>query len=232
MALNPPPQVLAFDAYGTLFDVLSVSKRLEQFYPEQGRPMAQMLRDKQLEYSRLRALAGAAQYKSFWLITQDALRYTLRAFHQEVKASVVEVVMQAYAQISPYPEVPQALASLREAGIPLVVLSNGNPEMLAQALDHSGLSSSFDAVLSAESIRSFKVDPRIYSLALEHARCSPHEAVLVSSNAWDVAGARWQGLQAYWIQRVDLPFEELDTAPTGQGPSLAALADWVLKPEQ
>jgi|Wag4MinimDraft_6_1082665.scaffolds.fasta_scaffold00002_24 2-haloacid dehalogenase len=231
MALNPPPKVLAFDAYGTLFDVLSVSQRLEQYFPGSGRAMAQMLRDKQLEYSRLRTIAGGKHVKPFWQVTQDALRFTLRAFEKTLHEDVLGSVMQSYAQIAAYAEAPAALASLRQAGIALVVLSNGNIDMLNQALDHSGLKPFFDGVLSAEQVGCFKVDPRVYALAWSFADCTPEEAVLVSSNAWDVAGARWQGMQAYWVNRVHLPFDELDTLPSAQGESLLSLASWVLGAE-
>ncbi|MEY3573031.1 MAG: haloacid dehalogenase type II [Burkholderiaceae bacterium] len=228
MALNTLPKVLAFDAYGTLFDVLSVSQRLEAYFPGEGRAMAQLLRDKQLEYSRLRTIAGGQHIKPFWQITQDALRFTLRAFDKPPQEDVVRSVMQSYAQISAYPEVIDALGTLREAGIALVVLSNGNAEMLNEALRHSGLTPLFDGVLSAEQVGCFKVDPRVYALACSFANCKPEEAVLISSNAWDVAGARWQGLQAYWVNRANLPFDELDTLPSAQGKSLLAFVDWVL----
>ena len=71
------PRAVLFDAYGTLFDVYSVSMLAEQLFPGQGEAIAVLWRDKQIEYTRLRGMAG--KYKPFWGITRDALQYACEA---------------------------------------------------------------------------------------------------------------------------------------------------------
>src|ERR687898_696647 len=51
-------KALAFDAYGTLFDVFSVTELCEQLFPGKGKQVAQIWRAKQLQYSLLRSLMG------------------------------------------------------------------------------------------------------------------------------------------------------------------------------
>lgn len=68
------PKAICFDAYGTLFDVYSVGQLAESYFPERGGALARMWRDKQIEYTRLRSMSG--QYKPFWDITRDALKYS------------------------------------------------------------------------------------------------------------------------------------------------------------
>jgi 2-haloacid dehalogenase len=63
-----------FDAYGTLFDVASVSAACTDVVP-QPQEFVRLWRAKQLEYSFLRSLMGPAAYEDFWTITGDALDY-------------------------------------------------------------------------------------------------------------------------------------------------------------
>jgi 2-haloacid dehalogenase len=228
MAHAPALKLLAFDAYGTLFDVMSVSTRLEHHFPGQGRSLARLLRDKQVEYSRLRALAGPSRYKPFWDLTRDALVYTLSAFGQPQNQAVIEDILAAYREMKAFPEVQAVLENLQATGQPLVVLSNGNPDMLEDALRSAGLGPLFQAVLSAESVKRFKVSPEVYGLATQFGSCTPEEVLLVSSNAWDVAGAQWSGLRGFWVNRSALPFEQLDLLPTGQGSDLRDLIPFLL----
>jgi len=226
------PQLIAFDAYGTLFDVMSVSARIEHHFPGQGRALAAALRDKQLEYSRLRALAGPSRYKPFWAVTRDALVYTLAAARLPATESVISDVLEAYREIQAYPEALESLQTLRARGFPLVVLSNGDPPMLQAALGSAGLSPCFQGVLSADAVQCFKVSPDVYALATAFAQCQSAQVLLVSSNAWDVAGAQWQGLQGFWVNRAHQPFDELDVVPTAQGPDLLALVEALSHPSK
>ncbi|MEY2776820.1 MAG: putative hydrolase superfamily [Pseudomonadota bacterium] len=223
MAQSHALKLIAFDAYGTLFDVMSVAQRLEQHFPAQGQSIARLLREKQVEYSRLRALAGPQHYKPFWDLTRDALVYTLAAGGHRATDSVLSDVLSAYREIRAYPEVMEVLQSMQRSGLRLVVLSNGNPDMLDDALRSAGLGAYFQAVLSAESVRSFKVRPEVYALATQFAECHPTEVLLVSSNAWDIAGAHWAGLRGFWVNRAAQPFEQLDLVPDGQGSDLRDL---------
>ena len=66
-------KAFAFDAYGTLFDVYSVTALCEQLFPGKGNALAQLWRAKQLQYSLLRSLMG--RHRDFWQLTEDGLVY-------------------------------------------------------------------------------------------------------------------------------------------------------------
>lgn len=66
-------KAFAFDAYGTLFDVLSVTALCERLFPSRGAALAQLWRVKQLQYSLLRSLMG--RHRDFWRLTEDGLVY-------------------------------------------------------------------------------------------------------------------------------------------------------------
>ncbi len=65
-----PRNAIAFDAYGTLFDVYSISSLAEELFPGKGVQLATLCRDKQIEYTRLRTLCD--KYADFWQVTGDA----------------------------------------------------------------------------------------------------------------------------------------------------------------
>ncbi|MEY4083769.1 MAG: hypothetical protein RL483_1138 [Pseudomonadota bacterium] len=219
--------VLAFDAYGTLLDVYSVAQAADRAFPGRGEQVARVWRDKQVDYSRLRALGGPDRYVSFWQITQDALTAVDRLLQLQMTVAQREALLAAYAELKAYPEVVDALGRLRATGRPVCVLSNGNPEMLSQALQAAGLQGVFDAVLSVEPLRTFKVHPDTYGLVMKRFGVPAQQVCLVSSNAWDVCGARWAGLQAYWVNRQQAPMEVLGVEPSAQGKTLADLVTWL-----
>jgi 2-haloacid dehalogenase len=64
-------KAVAFDAYGTLFDVFSITALGEELFPGKGDALAQLWRLKQLQYSMLRSLMG--RHRDFWRLTEDAI---------------------------------------------------------------------------------------------------------------------------------------------------------------
>lgn len=220
-------RVVAFDAYGTLFNVYAVARAAEDCFPGQGGAIAQVWRDKQLEYSRLRALAGPDQYVSFWQITQDALDFVDRLLGLSMTEAQRETLLGAYARLTPYPEVVEVLSALRDTGRRLCILSNGDPQMLQRAISAAQLGDAFQAVLSVHDLKTFKVAPQAYGLVLDAFQVQPHQVCLVSSNAWDICGARWAGLQAFWVNRQQAPMEVLGVAPSGEGRDLQDFLSWL-----
>src|SRR6201993_4474447 len=108
--MNPGIQGVAFDAYGTLFDVHSVIALCNRKFPGQGAELSKLWRAKQLEYTWLRSLMG--RYEDFWGVTGSALVFACRALNLACTPAVHEKLMSAYLRLDTYPEVPQALRSL------------------------------------------------------------------------------------------------------------------------
>jgi 2-haloacid dehalogenase len=220
-----PPKIRAvlFDAYGTLFDVYSVAALAEQLFPGHGERLAQLWRDKQIEYTRLITMscAGAERYRPFWQVTRDALRWSLARLGLPAPAASEERLMNQYHHLSSFPENREVLAELQRRGVTAGILSNGDPEMLDVAIKSAGLAELLSGpVLSVHSVRRFKTDPAAYALgpaALGHAA---RDILFVSSNAWDAIGATWFGYTTLWVNRAGAPPEELGTAPTHSGRSL------------
>src|SRR6266550_5655939 len=202
-------KALAFDAYGTLFDVHSVAALCEQLFPGHGNALSTMWRAKQLQYSVLRSLMN--RYKDFWQVTQDGLVYAAKSLKLDLSADKRTRLMDAYLTLTAFPDVKPGLQQLRAQGVRLAILSNGEPKMLESAARSAGIADLLDAIISVDEIHVFKPSPRVYDLASSHLKMPKSDIGFVSANNWDVHGAGSAGLTAFWIQRAAAePPEELD----------------------
>jgi 2-haloacid dehalogenase len=201
-------QGFVFDAYGTLFDVHSVIAACRELAPD-APALSETWRAKQLEYTWLRALMG--KYEDFWSVTDAALRFALRRHGITVDNVQHTRLLEEYYRLATYPEVPVALNSLRQ--YPLAVLSNGAPRMLREVIVHNNLQEIFTQVLSVDPLRTFKPDPIVYELAPTRLGVAKEALVFVSSNAFDVIGAKAFGFQVAWINRGNAPLDDLGFQP-------------------
>jgi 2-haloacid dehalogenase len=217
------PKLIAFDAYGTLLDVYSMGVLAETLFPGHGQSLTVLWRDRQIEYTRLITMSdptGSIHYQSFWDLTIAALRFSCKRLAIPLSHDQEAQLMGQYAKLSAFPECQSTLSHLKKAGIATAVLSNGNQAMLSRALQANQLDTLLDKVISVDEVRQFKVSPASYGLLTSHFACAPKDILFVSSNAWDVIGAGWFGLTTFWVNRQNLPFEEIGPKPTYTGANL------------
>lgn len=218
MDASVTPRAVLFDAYGTLFDVYSVSLTAEQLFAGRGEALAQLWRDKQIEYTRLLTMSG--RYQPFWDLTRAGLRFAAQRLGLPLSAADEERLMNQYRHLSAFPENMEVLRTLRERGIRAGILSNGDPEMLGVALRSAGFSDLIAPLLSVHAVRRFKTDPAAYALGPQALQLPARQILFVSSNGWDAIGATWYGYTTLWVNRAGLPLDPLDTEPTRRGSSL------------
>lgn len=200
---------IVFDSYGTLFDVQSVVDRCEQMFPGGGRELAILWRRKQLEYSWLLSLME--QYEDFWKVTDRALRFAAKALEIPMAPDQKEALLNATLNLEYYTETGQALSDL--ASYRLAVLSNGSPFMLKALAEKNGFASTFDAIISADEVHTYKPDPRVYRLADRKLGLAPERLLLVSAHAFDVNGSKACGMQACWVNRKGGQWDSLGFLP-------------------
>ncbi len=225
----PKPAAVLFDAYGTLFDVYSVGLLAEQLFPGQGQQLAVLWRDKQIEYTRLVTTSNdGAHYRPFWELTRAALVYAIKIIAAHARQdrasgtfdSKIDALMNQYRHLSAFPENKDVLRALKAKGVATGILSNGDPDMLAVAVKSAGLDGLLDHVISVHAVRKYKTHPQAYALGEQACGLPAAKILFVSSNAWDALGATWHGYRTLWVNRYQLPWEELGTAPTRTGDSL------------
>jgi 2-haloacid dehalogenase len=192
-----------FDAYGTLFDVHSIVNAGIAITADPAR-LSLLWRQKQLEYTWLRSLMG--RYEDFWAVTEAALRYAIRQLDIGASEAQIGALMDAYLHLACFPDVRDALAGLPR---PRAILSNGAPKMLEAAVRSSGLAPLLDHVISVDRVRIYKPAAAVYALGPETLGIPANELLFVSSNAWDVAGAKCFGYRVAWCNRLGALEEKL-----------------------
>jgi len=197
-----------FDAYGTLFDVHSVIVACREVTKD-AEAFSLAWRGKQLEYTWLRALMG--RYEDFWSITRAALAFTLKKFNLQADPAQVAKLMEAYLHLEAFPDAPETLQALQR--FPLAILSNGSPSMLEAVVEKNQFKPYFQRIISVEEVRTYKPSPLVYELAPKHLGIARNQILFVSSNSFDVVGAKAFGFQVCWANRAQGTLDELGFTP-------------------
>ena len=213
-------QACVFDAYGTLFDLSSAARGCRDVLGETVDKLTALWRDKQLQYTWLRSLQG--RHADFWQVTSDALDFALETLALD-KRGLRDRLMNLYLTLDAFPEIPDVLTRLKQAGLRTAILSNGSPKMLDAAVKAAGLESLLDAVLSVEAVGVYKPHPKVYQLAVDRLEVPAAAIAFQSSNAWDAYAASAFGMQVVWCNRYGQRPERLPGKPDRMVQSLAEL---------
>ncbi len=213
-----------FDAYGTLFDHSSAVAACRDVLGSGAERLAAMWRDKQLQYSWLRAAQD--RHADFWQVTGDALDFSMETLRID-EPGLRDRLMNLYLSLRAFPEVPGVLRRLRKAGLATAILSNGTPRMLEAATGSAGIADLLDHVLSVEEAGVFKPHPRVYRLAIDRLGVAAGQIAFQSSNAWDAHAASAFGMRVVWCNRYGQRRERLPGAPDLEVRTLADLPQLV-----
>lgn len=219
-------KLIAFDAYGTLFDVYSMGELAEELFPGQGHAFSVMWRDRQIDYTRLVTMSdpnpnGSKHYLPFWELTIRSLWYVCKRMGLHLTQESEKRLMDQYAKLTGFDDSLSVLKAIKEKGIATAILSNGNRDMLDTVVASNGLTPYLDKVVTVEEVRLFKTSPQAYELLLKEFNVTKEEILFVSSNAWDALAARWYGFNVFWVNRYGHPFEEIGDKPNYEGTSLS-----------
>jgi 2-haloacid dehalogenase len=194
-----PAPVLAFDVYGTLIDPFHMEEHLRPAFGEKAREASELWRGKQIEYSFRRALMK--KYAPFDVCTAQALQLVSAQLEISISDETHAQLMARYSQLPAFPDVTNALNELAAQGFAIAACSNGTENAVRTLLDHAGILSGFSKIVSVDPIRTFKPDPAVYDYLVAELHARRDEVWLISSNPFDVIGARACGLRTAWVQR-------------------------------
>jgi 2-haloacid dehalogenase len=217
-------KAIAFDGF-PIIDPRPVAARTEEIFPGRGLELGNAWRARQFEYTWLRTLGG--HYADFWQVTQESLIFAAKLLKIDLSADQRDQLMQTYLTLKAWPDVLPALEALRDAGIRVAFLSNLTDAMLDAAIKNSGLEGFLEGHLSTDKVRAFKPDPRAYQMGVDAFNLKKEEIAFAAFAGWDAAGARWFGYPTFWVNRLNLPVEELGVVPDGVGSSLGDLVKFV-----
>lgn len=211
---TPPPagELLAFDLYGTLVDPLAMSTELARMVrPGEAERVAATWRRAQIDYAF--RLTVMNRYIDFAEVTARALDFALAEAGHAVAPGARASLLDRYDALEPFVDTRPALRALADAGVEVVLLSNGSPAMLEACLQASGLRTYFSQVLSVDTVRAYKPHPAVYR-HVAAATGRPVEAIrLVSCNPFDVVGAATAGMRTVWVNRSGARFDTLEPQP-------------------
>ncbi len=206
-----PQEALAFDMYGTLVNPIRIWTLLAQYLPDGAQHVAEVWRQKQLEYSF--RISVMEHYEDFAWITRKALDYAIMAEGKQLSEAQKQVLMAQYNYLDRFPDVQVGLEQLQQRGFNMVVFSNGSPAMLTAIMQATQLDSYFQGFISVDEIHVYKPSPRTYQLVAQKLARPIQEVRLISSNPFDIIGARSAGMQATWINRSGGLFDTLGPLP-------------------
>jgi 2-haloacid dehalogenase len=199
MPIEQLPTVLAFDVYGTLIDPFRMEDHLRAIFGARAKEAAELWRSKQLEYSFRRALMK--KYKSFDVCTAQALRFVFRQLDVPLADETERNLLDQYLRLPAYPDVPDALDELEALDFKIVACTNGTQHAVRGLLDRAGILARFSGIVSVDPIRTFKPDPEVYEYLAAQVNAKKEMVCLISSNPFDVIGAKACGLRTVWVQR-------------------------------
>ena len=208
-------RICMFDLYGTVVDMQAGLTRAVTPYLKArgwtGEPsrLVTWWRRAHFENSMIDALLHRA-HSPYREIGRISLSYTLERAgvphsQEEVRRLVAEI-----ERLKPFPDVVEALTRLKKK-YRLVILSNGDPDMLEAAKPHLGIA--FDRVISVAEAGRFKPHAAAYRKAAEIVAARPEEILFVANHAFDCVGAKASGMRAAFVDRRKRPFGDWPYPP-------------------
>ena len=134
----------------------------------------------------------------------------------------VRALVAAIERLECFPEVPAALARLH-ARYKLVVLSNGDPDMLEAAKAYHRIP--FDAVISVAEANAFKPHRATYEMAASRMGVAVDQVLFVANHEFDCVGAKAAGMRTVFIDRRRRPFAAWPHQPDLIVASMTELAE-------
>ena len=199
MSIEHRPGVLAFDVYGTLIDPFRMEEHLRAIFGARAKEATELWRSKQLEYSLRRALMK--KYENFDVCTAQALQFVSRQLEVPLADETMRNLLDQYLRLPVYSDVPAALDELESRGFKMVACTNGTEHAVRGLLDRAGILAKFSGIISVDPIRTFKPDPAVYEYLAAQVHAEKEMVCLISSNPFDVIGAKACGLPTVWVQR-------------------------------
>lgn len=220
-------KICMFDQYGTVVDMQGgLTKIATPFLQAKGwkgnpNSFVTWWRRTHFENSMIDALLHQ-KHTPYREIGERAVDFVMERAGIEHTEDEVKMLVAEIEKLPPFPEVPAALARLQQR-YKLVVLSNGDPDMLETARKYHGVP--FDRVISVAAANSFKPHVATYTKAAELCGVRMDEVLFVANHAFDCIGAKAAGMHTAFIDRRQRPFGITPHQPDILVPTMKDLAD-------
>ncbi|MCC7370309.1 MAG: haloacid dehalogenase type II [Chloroflexi bacterium] len=200
-----------FDFYGTVVDMQrGLTEAIAPYLQAKGSSLdpgrvVTWWRRTHFEASMIDALLHR-EHTPYRQIGFQAVDYTLERAGIPHTPDEVAALVSAIERLKPFPDVVAALSLLKQHGLKLVILSNGDPDMLERGVAYSGTAHLFDHVISVAEAGSFKPHVATYRTACERVHVRPEQVAFVANHTFDCVGAKAFGMRAVFVDRRKRPF--------------------------
>ena len=221
-------RIIVFDVNETLLDVQTLSPYFEHMFGDKNalKEWFSLL----LLHSEAATLAGP--YFDFGTLADATLDMVGAARSQPVTAAEKKRILEAIVHLPPHPEVKQALAVLKKAGLRMVTLTNSSQKAVEQQVQNAGLTEFFEKNFSVDSIQRYKPAPETYRMVAASLRVEIGQLRLVAAHGWDILGAMQAGCTAAFVARKGQSLFPLVKPPDVIGPDLLAVAQQIVHREK
>ncbi|GAA5063781.1 haloacid dehalogenase type II [Nocardia callitridis] len=207
-----PIKAVMFDFYGTVVDMQgSLVRAMTPFLESKGyteNPPSRLVtwwRRTHFENSMIDGLLDR-DHTPYRQIGFEAVKYTLERAGIDATDDEVRELFSNITRLDPFPDVVQALTDIKEHGLELYILSNGDPDLLAEGVPFSKTEHLWDRVISVAEADSFKPAKVTYQTATALVGLGRQEVLFVANHAFDCIGAKAAGLRTAFIDRRQRPF--------------------------
>ena len=222
----PAWKAATFDCYGTLIDweggaaafLYDVARRNGDDDPGPGYLLRRRWEEIQFEHIQ-------QDYRSYNVVLEESLREWVGERGYRWNVNVGYDFARAMQAWQPFPDTIPALTRLREAGIPLAIVSNSESAIMDHTLRQLA-PLEFDHVVLADEVRCYKPDRRPFTRMLDKLSAAPEDVLHVAFGfKYDIGRAKDLGMQTAWINRHREPLPDPDTVPDHEWRDLWGLAE-------
>ena len=217
--------VLLFDSIGTLVDFYTLADVIGPYVT--ATRIAQKITDAWRQRMRWLIFCTTAvdYHLGMPVIIEAALRWALEHHHIALpETGILEILSRSY-KVRAFPDVPDALESLKAQGHTIKIIANPTKSMLERQLDYSGIRKWVDDIVSvSEEAGVFKPHPRAFRHGLTKAEVPQEQCLWVASHLMELFGAHCNGFKTAWTNRRLHPLDQIGFAPTYVTATLLELA--------
>src|SRR5580704_2883411 len=195
------PSVCVFDVNGSLLDVDSMAPFFQSIFGD-GTKMARIWYDDLILYSSVIASSGSYP-GTFIELGQAVLQMVASVYHVELRPADVDELKTQILSIRMFPDVPDGLHMLKDAGFRLATLTNSPPGTQGSELQLSkaGIADLFEQHFNTSTVRTYKVAPSAYHMVADEMRVSTSACCMITAHHWDALGAQFVGYSAGLMHR-------------------------------
>lgn len=189
------PKLLLLDVYETLLDMTPIERMINDLLD--SRRAYQFWLERLTQYCFVDNCID--RFNPFREIAKATLQMTAHEFGEKLSPQRCEEIIELLRSLPVKAGVQDGLSKLNDQGFRLAALTNSPHDIVADRMNRTGLISYFEKVMSAEHVEKYKPCCVVYQWALGQVQVKPHEAMIITSHAWDMAGAMNAGMTAAFI---------------------------------